>query len=204
MALPLILGAAPAVLGGLASIWAQGKAGKEMQKSSRKYELNMENLLDEQQGNLDKYVKPDMYANFLQSEQGASTLEAVRRQLQKQAETIRGGVSSTGATPEAQIAATSASSDQYADIVNRLYGQGTQYRQQARSQYLQGAQNLLQNRMGYQGNLLNMGAQRAQNWSQVGSNLAQVGAGLSTALFSGDNLSYLEQLFNKGAAPATT
>jgi hypothetical protein len=58
--------------------------------------------------------------------------------------------------------------------------------------------------MGYQGNLLNMGAQRAQNWSQVGSNLAQAGAGLSTALFSGDNLSYLEQLFNKGAAPATT
>ena len=156
---------------------------------SWQYELNMENLLDEQQGNLDKYVKPDMYANFLQSEQGASTLEAVRRQLQKQAETIRGGVSSTGATPEAQIAATSASSDQYADIVNRLYGQGTQYRQQARSQNLQGAQNLLQNRMGYQGNLLNMGAQRAQNWSQVGSNLAQVGAGISTALFSGDNLS---------------
>jgi len=181
-----LLALTPMVLGGLANIWGQRRAGREAERAQEQYQSNMESLLQSQQESLDKYIRPGMYENFMQSEQSQSALAAVRDQIQRQSQQLRGNVARTGATPEAEIAASSAGADQYSDIVNRLYGHGTTYRQQARDRYMQGTQNLMQQQAGLQQNLLGMGMQRAQNWSQFGQNIGQAGSAMSTALLSGE------------------
>ncbi len=198
MALPLLIAAAPAIIGGLGSIFSQAKAGKTAREAKQNYITGMEDLFSQQQENLDKYVKPDMFNNPLETEFAQSTLAQVREQLKKNAEATRKGVASSGATPEAAIAATTAGSSQYADIINKLYGQGTQYKQAARDRYVQGMQGLLQGQMGYQGNLLNMGNQQAQNYLQLGENLASAGAGLSSAAIGSPTfMTSLSNLFPK-------
>lgn len=172
----------PTVAGGIASIWAQKKAGKIADAARTDYKSGMESLFSQQQDSLDAYIKPGMYENFLESEMAQSAFAQARDQIKKQTDAVRGGVASTGATPEAAIAASSRGAEQYGDIINKIYGQGTQYRQQARGMYQQGMQNILQGKMGHEGNLLKLDMDKAQGYNQLGQNLLGAGIGVGQYL----------------------
>ena len=186
----------PTIAGGIGSIWAQRKAGKIADKAREEYTMGMENLFSQQQDSLDAYLKPGMYENFMQSELAQSAFAQARDQIKKQSDAIRGGVASTGATPEAAIAASTKGADQYGDIINRMYGQGTQYRERARGMYHQGMQNLLQGRMGHEGNLLQFGMDKAQGYNQLGQNL--LGAGIGVGQYMDEQVKDLASLFTGG------
>lgn len=186
----------PTVAGGIGAIWAQRKAGRIADRAKSQYELGMESLFSQQQDSLDAYLKPGMYENYMQSEMAQSALAQARDQIKKQADAVRGGVASTGATPEAAIAAATRGSEQYSDLINRMYGQGTQYRDRARGMYQQGVQNLLQGRMGHQGTLLQFGMDKAQGYNQLGQNL--LGAGIGVGQYMDQQVSDLASLFTGG------
>jgi hypothetical protein len=137
-----------------------------------------------------------MYENFLESEMAQSAFAQARDQIKKQTDAVRGGVASTGATPEAAIAASSRGAEQYGDIINKIYGQGTQYRQQARGMYQQGMQNILQGKMGHEGNLLKLDMDKAQGYNQLGQNL--LGAGIGVGQYMDQGIKDLVSLLGGG------
>ncbi len=182
-----------AIVGGLGSIYGQYRAGKEARKGRREYRSSMEDILAEMRGDvagqredIARYLEPDVHRDYMQTAEAQSVLGGARDQLQQLSQRIRGGVARTGGTTEAALAGQEQATKGYADIMGRLAGHGTQYRQQAQRALMSGlsgwrgaqhgvrqaesgmAENIYGQRMGMAAGH----AQAGQNWLEALTNLS--------------------------------
>ncbi len=185
----LILGG----IGGLGKLYGSWQAGREAKRGREAYEGTMQDVLGGmredvagQREDIARYLEPDAHRDYMQTAQAQSMMEASRGQLQDMARQIRGGVARTGGTPEAAIAGQTAATRGYADIINRLAGHGTQYRQQAQGRLMgalqgwRGAQaGVHAAEGGMAGELLGMSQQQAQQHAQSGQGWLEALLGLA-------------------------
>lgn len=184
---------ASSVLGGLGSLYGQVQAGKEAKRGQRAYDTRMEDVLGQMRGDVSgqrediaRFLEPDVHRNYMQTAEAQSIMEGARGNLQDMARQVRGGVARTGGTTEAAVAGQEAATSGYADILGRLAGHGTQYRQQAQRtltsalQGWRGAQHgVRQAETGVAGTQLQASQQRAGQWGQAGQNWLDALLGLS-------------------------
>jgi len=180
MALPLLAiaaMAAPSLIGGVAA----GITGKRAQK---KYDKQMKAMLGEQRGDIDAIFKGDMNRNWMQSEQAQSVLQQMQQMMQQNQARTR-GVAARGGTVESQVAQQGAGNQQYADILNRLFGQATNYRQDARNRYMSAMDQLFGRQAGHASHNLGAGMQRAGYYAQAGQQMSEGMKDLAPLLMGG-------------------
>jgi hypothetical protein len=173
-----------ALVGGLGNTFAQIAAGKQAKKGEGAYRSAIEGLLAGQRADIEGLLGGDAYRNYLETAQAQSVMEAARQQLQDHATQIRGGVARSGGTAEASVAAQTAGTRGYADIVNRLAGHGTQYNQTARARLMSARQGLGRDQGQYATNLYSMSQNKAAGISQAGQNFSNSMVGLGESYSS--------------------
>lgn len=161
------------IIGAIGNSYAQYRAGQEATRARKNFGKGMRENFTGEQGDLDAYLKGDMYKNYLDSDMARSTLKTVQDQLRENAQRIQGGVATTGGTPEAAIGAQTAGANQYADIINRLYAHGTNYQTDARNRYMQGLQGLYGAKRGFEKDRYSIGMGISQGWMNQGQNFQE-------------------------------
>ena len=175
---------ASGVIGGLGKIYSDHRAGRQARKGRREYRSAMDQIIQAMQGDVQgqrediaRFLEPDVHRNYMQTAEAQSVMESARGNLQNLAQQIRGGVARSGGTTEAAVAGQGAASAGYADILNRLAGHGTQYKQQAQRtlmsalQGYRGAQQGVHQAQGQMAtNIFNQRQQMAAGHAQAGQN----------------------------------
>ena len=156
-------------VGGLGNLYAQYRAGRTARSGQKAYEDQMDGLLSGQRANIEGLLAPDAFRNYLDTGQGQSMLEATRSQLQQNMQQLQGNVASAGGTNEARLAGMTSMNQGYADILNRIAGQGAQYQQGARQQLMAARQGLSDRQGAHAQNLYSMSQNRAQGMAQAGA-----------------------------------
>ena len=198
------------IVGGLGSIYGQYRAGKEAKRGRREYRSAMDGVVSDMQQNvagqredIARYLEPDVHRNYMESAEAQSVMEGARGNLQEMAQRLRGGVARSGGTVESAVAGQTAAAKGYSDILSRLAGHGTRYKQNAQRMMagsLQGwrgaQQGVAQTQAGVAGNLFNQSQQRAAGNAQSGQNFLES----MTALGGTDlgDIDYLRSIFTKG------
>lgn len=131
-------------------------AGREQKKG--------EQIVDNQISDLGSWYKQQAGQSYLDTESVQSALGQLRSNL---AETFRAQgnqLAASGGTAEAALAGRTRASQGYGEAVNKLVGYSTDRKDQLSRDYQYRLQNWLQAKLGLQN-------QKAQNWSNVGSQL---------------------------------
>lgn len=168
--IPLIMGLVTLLTTG-SQMATQAKSRKEMKK--------YQNELDTRRSDYEAWFKGEYNQDFLDTEQGRSTLNQLGQSLKNTLANNQTSAVRTGATTESQVASQGAAQDVFAQALNQLTAQGTQYKQSLRNSYDYNIQNYLRP-------LDQMATGRVQNWNQLGGQIGDTGSGLITALGSLD------------------
>lgn len=159
----------------LLSAASQYATQNKAQKESRKYQKELEG----RQSDYEAWFKGEYNQDFLNTEYGRSTLNQLGQTLKNTLANNQSGAIRSGATTETQVAAQGGALDSYAQALNALTSQGTQYKQNLRNSYDYNIQNYLRP-------LDQLAMGRIANWNQLGSQIGDTGSGLITALGSYD------------------
>lgn len=167
----------PIVMGilSLLQMGSQAVTQSKAQKESKKYQTELE----KRRTDYDAWFKGEYNQDFLDTEQGRSTLNQLGQSLKNTTQNNQTGAIRSGATTETQVAAQGGAMDTYAQALNQLTSQGTQYKQNLRNGYDYNIQNYLRP-------LDQMAQGRINNWTQLGGQIGDSSAGLITALGSYD------------------
>ncbi len=160
------------IAAGLGNLYAQYRAGQRAETADKRYQQQMQQMLQGQRADISSLLGPAAYQNYMDSDAAQSLLEQARSQLQEQTQQIRGGVARSGGTTEAAVAGQTAATRGYADIINRMAGQGTQYQDQARQRLMWALQNLSHQKAGLHGHQLQTGHRRAETLSAGGQQMS--------------------------------
>lgn len=159
----------------LASTGAQMATQSKSRKEMKTYQKQLERRNSDYQAWFDSEYKRD----FLDTEQGRSTLNQLGMTLKNTLNNNQNAAVRTGATAETQVAAQGQAQDVFAQALNQLTSQGTQYKQNLRNSYDYNIQNYLRPLDALQ-------TGKVANWNQLGGQIGDSGAGLITALGSID------------------
>jgi hypothetical protein len=175
------------VIGGLGKMYGDHQAGKEAQRGRKEFNTSMDGLITTMEGqaqaqrdDISQYLEPDLYRNYMETSEAESVMSGARENLRNLAQQVRGGVARGGGTVESAIAGQSAGARNYGDVVSRLAGHGTMYKQHAQRMHqgaLQGwrgaQQGVNATRANQAGNLLNQSREIAQGHAQAGQNFQE-------------------------------
>jgi hypothetical protein len=188
-----IIGTALAVAGGIGKMYGDYRAGKQAKDGREEFNASMGNVIGNMESNvqgqrddISRYLEPDLYRNYMETAEAESVMSGARENLQNLSQQIRGGVARTGGTVESAIAGQSAGARNYADVVSRLAGHGTAYKQNAQRMHqgaLQGwrgaQQGVEASKANHAGNLLSQSQQMAQGHAQSGQGFLEAMTGLA-------------------------
>lgn len=131
----------------------------------------------------------DYYTDFMDDPSSRSYLKKIENNLYDKNKAVENGAIATGATHENVLAQKQANNEVMSDAVNNVVINHEQKKDAAKERYLNRKSAIASGNM-------DLAQQEAQNWSNLGGNIADSVTGLASAyLMSGNNL-----FGNKGAS----
>jgi len=164
--IPIIMG----VLS-LLQMASQVATQKKAQKETKRYQTELEG----RRSDYEAWFKGEYNTPFMDTEMGQSARNQLGATLKSTLDRNRSGAIRTGATTESQVAAQGQGLDVFAQALNQLTSQGTQYKQNLRSSYDYNINNYLRP-------LDQMAMGSISNWNQLGGQIGDSSSGLISAL----------------------
>lgn len=152
----------PGILGSM-YMRSQRKAGEELTKGS--------DIIEGQFADLNAFYNTEYYRDFLDTAEARSAQSQLQSQLRDMLKAYDNNSISTGATPEARIAAKTEGQQRYSEGINQILGLATQNKANIRRDFT-ADRGLLTNQ------LMNIYNQRAASYQQVSQNIADTGTSL--------------------------
>lgn len=181
---PLAIAGIGAGVSALGSLFGSSKAKRAARKQRK-----ILNQLNEDNENM--FLK-DYYTDFMDDPSSRSYLKKIEKNLYDKNRATENGAIATGATHENVLAQKQANNEVMSDAINNVVINHEQKKDAAKDRYLNRKTAITSGRM-------DLAQQEAQNWSNLGGNIADSVTGLaSTYLMSGG------KLFGNKAAPAVT
>lgn len=173
-------------LGLAGSIFGKSKEARERRRLNR--------FIDTQSKNLDTWYKNESNLNYLDTAEGQSQYQGLKRMLRDNSKRVDNSLIKTGATAESNIAAKESINQTIGDATRQMAGMGTQRQMRLRDIY--------DNRKSQYDNMkMGMMQARADSWSTFANNAAEtMGDWLGIGTESGGLLNFLKKKPAAGGA----
>lgn len=145
------------------------KAGEERTRAS--------GIVEGQLSNLNAFYNSEYYKDFLDTAEARSAQSQLQTQLRDMLKAYESNSISTGATPEARIAAKTQGQQRYSEGLNQILGLATQNKTGIRRDYMANANFLNSQLMDIYNRKAMSHEQVAQNVANTGGSLLEIGAG---------------------------
>lgn len=178
MALTPWIAAGSALLNIGSSIWGANKARQEQQKANQK----MNQYYDRRLSDLDSFFNKEYYTDYLNTKRGKHLVNTYQDKMDEMLDKNEQNAVSSGATAEAEVAAKDEAQENYSNFVSDISSKAAERKRQLKRNYRRQKNNLLgqKAKFNYQTQ-----ANKAQNWSGLGQNIASALSGLTTASAEG-------------------
>lgn len=175
----VMIGLAVGALAGLgSSIFGAVKARKAQRKAERQQRRILNQMNEDNESNFLR----DYYDNAFDDPTSRSYLKRISEDLYDKNKAIEGSGIATGATHENIQAQKQAANRVMSDAVNNVVVNHEQQKKAAKEQYMQRKDAISQGNIGL---AQQMGEMKAQNWSNLGNNLADSITGLASGYLQG-------------------
>lgn len=173
------IGIGTSVVGTGLGLWGSKKANDDKKAAQEAYlKAQNKNYFTQQGQNNDWYNRNNI--NYMDTAEAQGTITRLQDAMRDQNEVVAGNSAITGSTNAMQNAQKKNTQSIMADYMNRLAGQGTQYRNNIENQYFLRNRGLADFRNSIDTNVyagqMDNANNKAQNWSNFGSNLGNIGA----------------------------